>query len=192
MHPLVFWIGEVYVHCFLKQSRSTKSCSEFQLSECKRLKSTFLGKTLPSMKQEADHSDQHILCPLPPRKPILLGSKQKSCLDSEALVFLPQLKDILGITMHYFILSLKNIIWVYRVYILSYGSSPSFGNMRINNYLTSCPIQQIEMITYRLLYILLENTIQNCLINPRYYHLPFILLIYYPSFWTNTQFSSIL
>lgn len=80
--------------------------------------------------------------------------------------------------MHYFILSLKNIIWVYRVYILSYGSSPSFGNMRINNHFTSCPIQQIEMITYRLLYILLENTIQNRLINPRYYHLPFILLFH--------------
>ena len=91
--------------------------------------------------------------------------------------------------MHYYILSLKNIIWVYRVYILSYGSSPSFGNMRINNYFTSCPIQQIEMITYRLLYILLENPIQNRLINPRYYRLPFIPS---PSFWPNTQFSCIL
>ena len=127
--------------------------------------------------------------PPSPQKPSLLGSKQKSCLDSEASVFHPQLKDILGITMHYYILSLKNIIWVYRVYILSYGSSPSFGNMRINNYFTSCPIQQIEMITYRLLYILLENPIQNRLINPRYYRLPFIPS---PSFWPNTQFSCIL
>ena len=80
--------------------------------------------------------------------------------------------------MHYYILSLKNKIWVYRVYILSYGSSLSFGNLRINNYFTNCPIQQIEMIKYRLLCILLENTIQNHLINPRYFHLPFILLFH--------------
>lgn len=35
--------------------------------------------------------------------------------------------------------SLKNIIWAYRVHIESYSPSPSFENLRMNNYFINEP-----------------------------------------------------